>query len=56
MNQIEDDHSGGQEETRGSRLCCVIWLLSVVMVIMGQFATLIKNYHIVQFLWKHAIY
>ena len=24
MNQSEDDdHSGGQEETRGSRLCCV---------------------------------
>ena len=22
MNQSEDDHSGGQEETRGSRLCC----------------------------------
>ena len=21
MNQNEDDHSGGQEETRGSRLC-----------------------------------
>ena len=25
MNQSEgDDHSGGQEETRGSRLCCVM--------------------------------
>ena len=24
MNQNEDDHSGGQEETRGSRLCCVM--------------------------------
>ena len=24
MNQNEDDHSGGQKETRGSRLCCVM--------------------------------
>ena len=24
MNQSEDDHFGGQEETRGSRLCCVM--------------------------------
>ena len=24
MNQSEDDHSGGQEETRGSRLCRVM--------------------------------
>ena len=26
MNQSEedDDHSGGQEETRGNRLCCVM--------------------------------
>jgi len=24
MNQSEDDHSGGQEETRGSRLCYVM--------------------------------
>ena len=25
MNQSEDDdHSGGQEETRGRRLCCVM--------------------------------
>ena len=24
MNQSEDDYSGGQENTRGSRLCCVM--------------------------------
>ena len=24
MNQSEDNHSGGQEETRGGRLCCVM--------------------------------
>ena len=34
MNQSEDDnHPGGQEETRGSRLCCVMYLMNVVMVI-----------------------
>ena len=33
MNQSEDDdHFGGQEETRGSRLCCI---MNVIMVITG---------------------
>ena len=36
MNQNEDDHSGGQEETRGSRLCGVMLLMIVVMVIIGS--------------------
>ena len=36
MNHSEDvDHSGGQEETRGSRLCCLIEFVIVVMVISG---------------------
>ena len=35
MNQSEDDdHSGGQEEARGSRLCCDA-VNNVVMVITG---------------------
>ena len=37
MNQSEhDDHSGGQEETKGSRLCCVMLLMNVVMMITGN--------------------
>ena len=36
MNQNENDYSGGQEETRGSRLCCVMLLMIVVMVIIGS--------------------
>ena len=35
-NQNENAHSGGQEETRGSRLCCVMLLIIVVMVIIGS--------------------
>ena len=32
MNQSEDDdHSGGQEETRGSRLCCDVVNVTIVM-------------------------
>ena len=34
ISQSEDDnHSEGQEETRGSKLCCIMWSMNVVMVI-----------------------
>jgi len=32
LNQSEDDdHSGGQKETRGSRLCYVMWLIKLIL-------------------------
>ena len=35
MNQTkDDDHSEGQEETRGSKMCCVVQLIKAFMAMI----------------------